>query len=66
MSLEKSIKAGKEHRDNYKYNFAKRVSLKCRNHGGCSWCEGNRKYQDKKSKEKCKNELTEWNKEGKI
>jgi len=66
MSLDKSIISGKEHRDNYKYNFAKRVDPSCRNHGSCSWCEGNRRYQDKKSKEKCKEELTKWKKEGRI
>lgn len=64
MSLEKSIKAGKEHRQEYR--GAKRVDKTCRNHGNCIWCLGNRKYQEKKGKEKCKEELTRWNKEGNI
>lgn len=60
MSLKKSIKSGKEHRK--EYHGAKRIDPYCRNHGGCSWCERNRQYQDKKSKEKCKEELTEYKK----
>lgn len=64
MSLEKSIKSGKEHRKEYR--GAKRVDPSCRNHGNCSWCEENRKYQDEKSKEKCKKELTYYKKIGRI
>lgn len=60
MSLEKGIKSGKEHRKEYR--GAKRIDPSCRNHGNCSWCEENRKYQDKKSKERCKKELTEYKK----
>ena len=50
MGLEKSIKSGKEHRDNYKYNFAKRVDRSCRNHGSCLYCEGNRRYRERRLK----------------
>ena len=50
MGLEKSIKSGKEHRDNYKYNFAKRVDRSCRNHGSCIYCEGNRRYRERRLK----------------
>lgn len=64
MSLEKSIVSGKEHRKEYR--GAKRIDPMCRNHGNCSWCEENRKYQDEKNKEKCKKELTEWKKLGRI
>lgn len=41
MSLDKAIEHGKEHRK--KYTGAKAICCSCRNHGGCSWCEGNRK-----------------------
>lgn len=30
------------------YTKAKSVSKKCRNHGGCPYCESNRNYQHKK------------------
>lgn len=45
--LDKAIEKGKEHRKPYR--GAKAVSLHCRNHGGCLWCEGNRlnKYRAK-------------------
>lgn len=46
MSLDKAIESGKEHRK--KWTFAKSVDKQCRNHGGCPWCEGNRKYKYKK------------------
>lgn len=39
MGLEKSIKSGKEHREEYRNG--KRYSKHCRNHGGCLYCEGN-------------------------
>lgn len=63
MSLHKAIKSGKEHRVEYGTKgqpYAKAVDPYCRNHGGCSWCERNRRYQDEKSKEKCKEELKEY------
>lgn len=43
MSLDKAIKYGKEHRKEYK--GGKAISKRCRNHGGCIWCEGNRKHK---------------------
>lgn len=46
MSLEKSIDSGKEYRNHYK--GSKRFSLRCRNHGGCEWCLGNRLHKFKK------------------
>lgn len=42
MSLDKAIKSGKEHRTPYRK--AKAVDKTCRNHGGCPYCEGNRKH----------------------
>lgn len=43
MSMDKAIEYGKEHRK--KYRGAKAIDKSCRNHGGCPWCEGNRKYK---------------------
>lgn len=40
MSLEKSIKHGKEAREEYR--GAKSVSKRCRNHGDCAYCSCNR------------------------
>ena len=51
MALDKAIKYGKEHRKPYGKgygNYAKSVDRSCRNHGGCSWCEGNRTYKFRK------------------
>lgn len=41
--LDKAIANGKEKRKSYK--GAKAISLRCRNHGGCPWCEGNRLHK---------------------
>lgn len=58
MSLEKAIKYGKEKRKPYRN--AKAVSKYCRNHGGCSWCEGNRLYKNRKRVEvKYENQMQE-------
>lgn len=43
MSLDKAIEHGKEHREPYR--GAKAIDATCRNHGGCQWCEGNRKFK---------------------
>lgn len=51
MALDKAIKYGKEHRKPYGKgygNYAKSVDRSCRNHGGCSWCQGNRTYKYRK------------------
>lgn len=45
MGLEKAIKAGKEHRKEYRK--PKRFDKTCRNHGGCPYCEANRKHSTK-------------------
>jgi hypothetical protein len=50
MSLDKTILSGKEKRK--KYRRAKAVDVSCRNHGDCPYCEGNRKYRNKKQKER--------------
>lgn len=43
MSLDKAIKHGKEHRK--PYTGGKAFARSCRNHGCCSFCEGNRRYK---------------------
>ena len=43
MSLDKAIAHGKEHRKPYR--GAKATFASCRNHGGCPWCEENRKHK---------------------
>ena len=43
MSLDKAIKHGNEHRK--PYTGSKAIDGTCRNHGGCPWCEENRKHK---------------------
>ena len=43
MSLDKAIQHGKEHRE--PYQGAKKYFKSCRNHGGCTWCERNRRHK---------------------
>jgi hypothetical protein len=52
MSLDKAIAHGKEHRK--PYTGGKAFARSCRNHGVCSFCEGNRrfKFRDKHPAEK--------------
>lgn len=52
MSLDKAISHGKEKRKPYR--GSKAIDGTCRNHGGCPWCEENRKhkFRDKKPPEK--------------
>ena len=47
MSLDKAIKHGKEHREQYR--GAKLIDRECRNHGSCPYCRDNRmhKFRDK-------------------
>lgn len=54
MSLDKAIKYGKEKRKPFR--GGKSVSSKCRNHGGCTWCEGGRLHNSKKRKLMWENE----------
>ena len=51
MSLNKAIEHGKEHRKQY-YKYCKLVAPSCRNHGSCSYCQGNRQYSTRKRIEK--------------
>ena len=48
MSLEKAIRYGKEKRKRY-YGSAD-FDHSCRPHGGCPYCENNRKFADKKAR----------------
>ena len=43
MSLDKAIANGKERRKPYR--GSKAIDPSCRNHGGCPWCEENRKHK---------------------
>lgn len=43
MALDKAIEHGKEHRKPYR--GSKAIDPTCRNHGGCPWCEENRKHK---------------------
>ena len=54
MSLNKAIQHGHEHREEYR--GSKAIDKTCRNHGGCPWCEENRKYKfiKKKLSQECK------------
>ena len=43
MSMIKAIEHGSEHRK--PYTGSKAIDPACRNHGGCPWCEENRKHK---------------------
>ena len=58
MGLDKAIKHKKEHRK--PYTGSKAIDKTCRNHGGCQWCEENRKYQSLKELERCEQEMEEF------
>ena len=58
MSLNKSIEHGKEKRK--PYSGGKAIDRTCRNHGGCLWCEENRKYKNIKRKEACEDRRKEY------
>ena len=48
MSLDKSIAHSKERRKPYR--GSKAIDPSCRNHGGCPWCEENRKFRFREEK----------------
>ncbi len=58
MSYEKAIKHKKTKRKPYR--DSRRFDVNCRNHGRCSYCQGNRLYQTNKAL----NEADEKMKEG--
>ena len=57
MALDKAIQHGKEHRK--PYTGGKAIDKTCRNHGGCLWCEENRKYKNIKRLKKALDKLKE-------
>jgi hypothetical protein len=58
MALDKAIKHGKEKRKPYRKSKA--FDSTCRNHGSCSYCEGNRLVQRKKAEEEADSKLDEF------
>lgn len=58
MSYDKAIKYGKSKRKPYR--LPKSVDKQCRNHGGCSYCLGNRTYQRKKEEQRMEARLNEY------
>lgn len=56
--LDKGIKYGKEHRK--PYTGSKVFDPSCRNHGGCPWCEENRKIKYIKTSQKMLDKYKEW------
>lgn len=55
MPLDKAIASGKERRKLYR--GSKRHDRSCRNHGGCSWCEGNRTIQGQRARDTANEQL---------
>lgn len=64
ISLDKSIKYGKEHRK--QYIGAKASDITCRNHGSCEWCHRNRIYKTEKRKLSIEQKLKDYIKEIKL
>ena len=58
MALNKAIEHHKEYRKPYR--GCKAIDKACRNHGGCPWCEENRKYKYIKNSQKMLDRLKEW------
>jgi hypothetical protein len=54
MSLDKAIKAGNEHRKQYR--DSRSFDSSCRNHGRCPACRGNRMHKYEKAKLKAEDE----------
>lgn len=61
MSLDKAIQYGKERRK--LYYRSKAFDRSCRNHGGCPWCERNRKYKSKLRELIARQKIMEWGEE---
>ena len=58
MALNKAIKSGKEHRKEYR--GSKSIDRSCRNHGGCPWCEENRKIKYIRREKEINDKLNEF------
>jgi hypothetical protein len=56
--LDKAIEHKKEKRKPYR--GSKRIDHTCRNHGSCSYCEGNRLIADTKARMRLKGQVDEW------
>ena len=54
----KAIKSGAEHRK--EYTGSKAIDRTCRNHGGCPWCEENRKHKYIKKEQGIRIRLSEF------
>ena len=61
MSLNKAIEHNKEHRKPYTGN--KQWSYYCRNHGGCTFCGGNRQYSRIKRELSAEQRMNEYEEE---
>lgn len=61
MSLNKAIAHGKEKRK--PYTGSKAFSHRCRNHGGCDFCEWNRLYQTNKELERMEEQKDDYQQE---
>ena len=59
MSLDKSIKHGKEHRR--PYYGAKAADKSCRNHGSDPWAEENRRYCADKRQSSADEQIRKYN-----
>jgi hypothetical protein len=57
MSLDKSIKHGKEFRK--PYTHGKAIDYSCRNHGSCPYCLENRMYRTNKQLNKSNQQIKE-------
>ncbi len=58
MSLNKAIEHEKEHRK--AYYGSKSFDPSCRNHGGCPWCEENRKHRYIKAQKAADSRIKEY------
>lgn len=58
MALDKAIEHKKEKRK--QYTGGKAIDKRCRNHGGCEWCEGNRLHQRNKSERAADESMKEY------
>lgn len=56
----------KDHRSNYEYSTAERVSKSCRSHGGDPISEGNRMFKETRNKLIAKYELADLGKDGDL
>lgn len=59
MSLDKSIKSGKERRNPYR-----KPSPSCQNHGSCSFCRETRLYRLNKRKNSAKEQIRDYSLNG--